>query len=224
MVLCGQVAALATTRCDGDLRLPSAAAMPTPAAHRHLVDRAWALPRQVHGNRVLVLDAPSGPLAAEADAVVTGHPEAAVAVLGADCALVGLASPEGLFGVAHAGWRGLLAGVIEETAAALRRLGASRLETVLGPCIHPECYAFSEPELARLVGRYGPSVVGRTAGGAPALDLPAGVAAALAAGGAPAPTLLGGCTGCSSSGFSWRARAEEGRHALVLWRPTLATP
>lgn len=231
VLLAGGVAALSTTRGDGDFRLPADPCLPgepgvpgdqaarTPAAHRRLVDREWALPRQVHGASVVVLEQPNGPLGREADAVVTAHPDAAVAVLGADCALVGFASPEGVFGVAHAGWRGLLAGVLEATVAALMSLGAGRVEAVLGPCIHPECYAFSEADLAPIAERLGPSVRGITSSGVPALDLPGAVDAALARVGVPAPRRLGGCTGCSSSGFSHRARQEVERHALVLWRP-----
>ncbi|MCU1490800.1 MAG: hypothetical protein JWM85_2205, partial [Acidimicrobiaceae bacterium] len=126
--LCGGVAALATDASAGDLRLAgSPRPSRTPNRHRELVDREWAIPRQVHGARVVVLETSRGPLDVEADAVVSATSDACVAVLGADCGLVGLASPEGLFGVAHAGWRGLDAGVIEATVKALGDLGASRL-------------------------------------------------------------------------------------------------
>lgn len=175
--------------------------------------------RQVHGARVVTLAGPSGPTAEEADALVATDPQAAVAVLGADCPLVGLASPEGLFAVAHAGWRGLLAGVVERAVAALADAGATGCVAVLSPCIHPECYAFGPAELDQAVARFGAGVAATTAAGAPALDLPSAVDAALAAAGVAPASRLGGCTACAGAGFSHRARAEEQRHALVLWRP-----
>ena len=48
----------------------------------------------------------------------------------------------GVVGAAHAGWRGAVAGVLEETAAAMERLGASRARIVaaVGPCIAQESY------------------------------------------------------------------------------------
>jgi len=55
---------------------------------------------------------------------VVAGPGAAVAVVVADCAPVALASPEGIAGVAHAGWRGLEAGVIQATVAVMRGHGA----------------------------------------------------------------------------------------------------
>lgn len=211
--LVGGVAALATTRREGDLR-PSSGG----PDRRDLVDRRWTFVRQVHGSRVLVVTREHPAERLEADALVTADPSACLAVLGADCALLGLASREGLFGVAHAGWRGLLGGVVAETVRALRRLGASHLEGVLGPCIHAECYAFGPGPLEEAVAAFGPSVAATTATGEPALDLPAGVDAALAREGVAAPARLGGCTACGGDYFSYRARREAGRQALALWR------
>ncbi len=66
----------------------------------------------------------------------------------------------------------------------MRAMGAGHVVGALGPCIHAECYEFSEEDLDVVVAAYGPAVRGRTTAGRPALDLPATVAAALAAGGA----------------------------------------
>ena len=206
---------LVSDRHGGDLRQ---AAPDAPGRRRSLVDLPWTTVRQVHGDRVVVVD--HGPLAPgeEADALVTSLPGRAIAVLGADCALVGLASPEGILGVAHAGWRGLRAGVLEAAAGAMRSLGASRLTAVLGPCIHAECYEFGPTDLDVVAGRLGPGVRATTASGAPALDLPAGVRAALALADVDGVDDVGGCTACSARWFSHRARRDEGRHALVVWR------
>jgi copper oxidase (laccase) domain-containing protein len=188
--------------------------------------------RQVHGNTVLVVAPPPGPgprdepsvttpvtasPAGEGDALVAGAGGLGLAVLTADCASVALGSPEGVFGAVHAGWRGLVDGVVERAIATMEDHGATDVVGALGPCIHPECYEFSDHHLDRVAARYGDGVRGRTSSGRPALDLPATVAAALAAGGARQHPGLAACTGCSGGYFSHRARGDVGRQALVVW-------
>ncbi len=73
-----------------------------------------------------------------ADAMVTAMRGIALGVLTADCGPLLFADRSaGVIGAAHAGWRGALTGVIENTLAAMERLGASRASThvALGPCI-----------------------------------------------------------------------------------------
>lgn len=89
--------------------------------------------RQVHGTRVMAAysASPDQP----ADAIVADRPGAVCAVLTADCLPVVFASASGReIAVAHAGWRGLSAGVLEATVAAL---GAPAGEVLawLGPAI-----------------------------------------------------------------------------------------
>jgi copper oxidase (laccase) domain-containing protein len=149
--------------------------------------------------------------------LVTDARDDALAILTADCASLALGSPEGIFGAVHAGWRGLLAGVVEATVAAMRARGAVDVVGALGPCIHPECYEFAAADLAVVVDAYGPAVQGRTKAGRPALDLPATVAAALAAGGAGQAGGRSACTACAGGHFSHRARGDRPRQALAVW-------
>jgi YfiH family protein len=155
--------------------------------------------------------------AGQGDALVTSAPAACLAVLTADCAPVALGSGEGVFAAVHAGWRGLMEGVLEEAVGAMRAMGATDVVGALGPCIHPGCYEFGEDDLARVVGRYGPGVRGGTADGRPELDLPATVSAALAASGVREIPGVGACTACSTGYFSHRARGDAGRQALLVW-------
>ncbi len=180
--------------------------------------RTWYWLRQEHGSVVRVVGGePPQPVQA-GDALVSAEPSACLAILTADCASIALGSPEGVCAAVHAGWRGLAAGVIEAAASAMRELGASAVVGALGPCIHAECYAFSEPELCTVADRYGDQVRGRTSLGGPALDVPASVRSAMAgAGVAPAPGAEG-CTACDERYFSHRARRDTGRQALVVWR------
>lgn len=95
--------------------------------------------RQVHGTRVLRFDAPVDG-EPEADAAVASAPGVVLAILTADCLPVVLAARDGgEVGAAHAGWRGLAAGVLEATVAAMRS-GPGELVAWLGPAAGPQAY------------------------------------------------------------------------------------
>lgn len=217
----GRAAWVFSTRADGDLAIDA----PDVATTRRAVlaraggpDVEWNWLRQVHGPAVVVADRPGAHRGTEADALVTATPGVPVAVQTADCGAVVLTSPEGVVGAAHAGWRGLAAGVVEATVAAMRDLGATTVSAHAGPMIHPECYEFGEKDLAAVADALGPGVVGRTSAGTPALDLPAGVATAVARAGATLVTASPACTACDADRwFSHRARREAGRLAAVVW-------
>jgi hypothetical protein len=182
--------------------------------------------RQVHGTTVVVADvgpgrtdpwAP-GAMPPEGDAVVASTSAVALAVLTADCAPVALGSPEGVFGAVHVGWRGLAAGVVARSVEAMGALGATAVVAGLGPCIGPCCYEFAPDDLAAVGAACGTDVEARTTQGRPSLDLPGAVRARLEAAGVPLVTAIGDCTVCTPGYFSHRARRDEGRQALVVWR------
>jgi copper oxidase (laccase) domain-containing protein len=100
----------------------------------------------------------------------------------------------------------------------VRALGATEVSAGLGPCIHACCYRFKAPELDVLAQRYGEGVRAVTTLGEPALDLPHAVRCALAQGGAQLVVDLDRCTACGSDAFSYRARHDEARQALLVWR------
>jgi len=117
-----RVRALVTTRGEADPALPAAP--------------AWL--RQVHG--VAVVDAASAAGEPEADASVARQPNAICVVKAADCLPVLLADDAGsVVGAAHAGWRGLSAGVIEATVEQMR-VAPQSLIAWLGPAIGPTAY------------------------------------------------------------------------------------
>ncbi len=97
---------------------------------------------QVHGTAVATLTPESAALPAPiADAAVTRDSGVVCAVLTADCLPVLFADRGGgAVGIAHAGWRGLAAGVLEATIAALSDLGTRPDDVLawLGPAIGPE--------------------------------------------------------------------------------------
>ena len=101
--------------------------------------------RQVHSANVIVVSDPSEVITnrPKADAMVTGLPNIALGILTADCAPVLLAEPESsIIGAAHAGWKGALSGVIENTISEMQKLGARRENIIacVGPCIAQESY------------------------------------------------------------------------------------
>jgi polyphenol oxidase len=214
----GAVEVRFTGKAEGDMADPTGSDPEVAVRRRSVSDLPWTTLRQVHGARVIVVDGPGAGAGSAADGAVTAAGGAALAILTADCAPVALASREGVLGAVHAGWRGLMAGVIEETVAAMRDLGASVVVAALGPCIGPECYEFGRPELEGLVARLGAGVRGRHRNGAPALDVPAAVRAALGHAGVKLVTDVGVCTACSPDHWSWRARGDCQRQAMVVWR------
>jgi copper oxidase (laccase) domain-containing protein len=125
-----------TDTSDGDFRPSHRFDRDGAEVLRHDVtaDFPWTWLRQVHGADVVVVDAPGQHAGAAADAAVAVVPGAPVSVLTADCAPVVLVDDAGVaVAVAHAGWRGLAAGVLAETVAAMRARGATSVRAVLGP-------------------------------------------------------------------------------------------
>jgi len=187
---------------------------------RAVVDLSWTWLRQVHGERVVMVSGPGVAAGEVADASVASGPGCALAILTADCVPVGLASPEGIIGAAHAGWRGMAKGVIDRTIEAMRSLGATEVKAVIGPCVHAECYEFGDRDLDVVAASVGEEVRARTAEGRTALDLVAGARVRLAAAGLNDDDVadVGVCTACSDEHWSWRARREPARQAMVVWR------
>lgn len=99
---------------------------------------------QVHSADVLTADA-KWPDAArpKGDAIVTDRPGLLLGILTADCAPVLFTDSEaGVVGAAHAGWKGAVSGVTDNTIAAMEKLGArrQRIAAAVGPCIARASY------------------------------------------------------------------------------------
>ncbi len=106
--------------------------------------------KQVHGPRVVSADDISTP--PEADAAVTSTPGVVCVVQMADCLPVLFATGDGRkVGAAHAGWRGLAAGVLESTVAALDADPAT-VSAWLGPAIGPTAFEVGDEVRDAFVG------------------------------------------------------------------------
>lgn len=182
------------------------------------VDSVVAM-RQVHGAAVVQVTSPE-PSPPTCDALVTTAVGLPLCVRMADCVPVVLAdATAGVVAVAHAGRRGVAAGVVGATVETMWANGASRIEAWVGPHICGGCYevpATMRHEVAAVV----PAAYACTTWGTPSLDLGAGVQAQLVAAGCipvghPAP-----CTREDENLFSYRRQGTRaGRLAgLVVLR------
>lgn len=205
---------VASERADGDVH-PERVPASTLSTRQHAVAGShWAMADQIHGTDVLEVDhrKSSRPLRGVADVLVTADLDTRLAIWAADCAPIVLAADDGTLVGAHGGWRGLAAGVVDIAVHEARRTGASVVAAVLGPVIHSCCYEFDQSDLDTIPD----AVASSTSQGAPALDVPATVAASLARHGIVLD-VEGPCTGCDDRWYSHRVRADAGRHAVVAW-------
>jgi len=198
---------------DGDFRVKEPQAG-IEQRRSDLVDLPWSWIRQVHGTTVLAVDEPGQHAGATADGLLTTAPGCPIAVTTADCAPLVLLAAGGL-AVVHAGWRGLMDGIVGSAAELLGTAAGRPVATLLGPCIGPGAYEFGSDELDRMRARFGPGVESITDDGRPALDLPATVGLACAEAGWPVPP----APICTSGPqwFSHRTRRDEGRQTAVAW-------
>jgi polyphenol oxidase len=120
-----------------------------------------AVPFQIHSPDAVAITEPWPPSERpQCDALVTATPGLALGVTGADCGMILFADERArVIGVAHAGWRGALTGVVEATVTAMEGLGAKRADVVaaLGPCIGPNSYEVG-PEFVAAFERAGDDV------------------------------------------------------------------
>lgn len=186
------------------------------------VDRI-AFPEQVHGAEVAQLvDAGSVELSrwpggVGCDAIVTAERGVALGVLVADCMPVLLADPgAGVVGAAHAGRRGLAAGVLRTTLDAMSGLGAeaARIVAVVGPSICGRCYEVPERMRAEIDAAV-PGTACETSAGTPGLDLVAGAISVLRAAGVTA-TATRICTAEDARFYSYRRDGRTGRFAGIV--------
>ncbi len=106
--------------------------------------------RQVHGTTIALEPGDDEP---EADAAVTTTPGAVLAILTADCLPVVFAAADGSeIGAAHAGWRGLAAGVLEATVATMRT-SPTGIVAWLGPAAGPQAYEIGDEVFDAFVPR-----------------------------------------------------------------------
>jgi YfiH family protein len=208
-----RVRSLMTTRESGDMAKEEARA----GLRRILpADPVWL--RQLHGTGVLDLDAAGDDV--RADAAITRSSKRVCIVQVADCMPVLLAERSGtVVGAAHAGWRGLAAGVLEATIAAMR-VPAEQILAWLGPAIGPRVYEVGDEVRAAFVAHdeAASQAFSPTRPGHWLLDLYRVARQRLHAEGVK--TIYGGdfCTYSDADHFySYRRDGPTGRMAALIW-------
>lgn len=206
------VRALVTTRAMGDMKQAAAR-----GKLRALVPAEPRWMRQVHGTAVLEAPFEEG---AAADASVTRRRGEVCVVMAADCMPVLFAAGDGsAVGAAHAGWRGLCAGVLEETVARMGVPPASLLAW-LGPAIGPRAYEVGDEVRAAFLARdaHAASAFAATRPGHWLLDLYAVARQRLAALGVGRVTGGAHCTHTEAARFySYRRDGATERMAALIW-------
>jgi YfiH family protein len=166
------------------------------------------------------------------DALITDTPGLGLVALGADCAVIGIAGRRldgtSVAGVAHCGWRGLVADILGSLVRGMVDAGGQNLQAVVGPTICGSCYPVDQVRAERVIADCTPGVVEATVqviastGGAVThhLDIQAGVHQRLTELGVDISVAFG-CTAEDERWFShrasiaqWGAGAVTGRHAL----------
>ncbi len=129
----------------------------------------WVVAGQCHGHRVLEVNGSDGGEGALApserlrgyDALVLAEPNLFALSLSADCPLVVVADPRSIrAGVAHAGWRGTAAGVVEEMLGALEAAGSDLSEcfAAISPGICGDCFEVGEEVFDAVAQRPGAGI------------------------------------------------------------------
>ena len=175
---------------------------------------------QVHGTAVADLDAPREAGRPRADAAVTATPGRVGVVLTADCMPVFLADHAGnRVAVAHAGWRGLCAGVLESSLAALR---AEPRDVIawMGPAIGPQAFEVG-PEVKEAFERMDAAAASAFVPGKPGkyyADLYELARQRLARAGVASVHGGGFCTFRETGRFfSYRRAQRSGRMGAFIW-------
>lgn len=201
-------------RADGDFRVDRPAEE-LATRRATFAPGAWTWLRQVHGARVVEVGAPGDAVGTEADACLTTVPGAVLAVHTADCVPIVLAGG-GVVAAVHAGWRGVVEGVIPATMSALRTHTGGEVHAFVGPHIRAAHYEFGEDDLEAVVAVAGPSARSRTASGAPALDMTAAVRSVLSATGVTVVDVAADDT-ADPRWFSHRTRGDRERQVTAAW-------
>ena len=177
---------------------------------------AWL--QQVHG--ILAVDAAKVVKTVEADAAFSRTADCVCAVMTADCLPVLFCDRAGtVVAAAHAGWRGLLAGVLESTIAAMD-VAPGELLAWLGPAIGPEAFEVGDEVRAAFVAR-DPAAASAFRAGQPGkwlADLEALARQRLAQAGVTDLHGGGMCTVSDAERFfSYRRDGQTGRMATLIW-------
>ncbi len=175
---------------------------------------------QVHGTDVIRTSLQTACTTPSADAACTAEPGLGIAIRTADCAplvLFGKRKDGDAIAAVHCGWRGTVAGVVENALAALAA-GPDRISAWIGPAICANCYEVDAPVRDRLSAQERDAVL--TQGRDRDhwwMDLPGLVALRLRTSGVRSIAHARLCTAHDPRFYSHRKQRDSGRMATVVW-------
>ena len=202
-----------TDRCDGDFHVDGPADG-LDLLRKQTMAGEWTWLRQAHGADVVTVTRLGEGSGASADAAVTTVLGAVLAVQTADCVPI-VFTGDGVIGVAHSGWRGIVEGVLPATVERMRQLGADNLLATIGACIRPSHYEFGPEDLDAVVAVTSDAVRSVTEAGNPALDMATAARVALEKAGVERINDLGHNT-ADERFYSHRTRGDTGRQVSVV--------
>ena len=168
----------------------------------------WATIDQVHGSTVAPVDAPGH--YGEADGLATATRGVPLVVATADCVPVSVVGDHTL-ALVHAGWRGVVAGIVPAAVARIEHWGDTVSSVVVGPHIGACCYEVGEEVLEQIGGHRASTTWGSTS-----VDLAAAI-------GAQVPDVpvvsVGPCTREDPAYASHRRDGSPERQIAVAWLP-----
>ena len=169
--------------------------------------------QQVHSARVC--EAQAGDCG-RGDALWTDREDLALCVATADCLPIVLSSEQGL-AVIHAGWRGIVRGVIPATVE--RFSGGSRIDAWVGPAISGCCYEVGRDVADEIAGASTAKAIRQVRGGGIYVDLIAAASHQLSATGVRTIETSGRCTYCDAALlWSYRRHGQgAGRNYTFAW-------
>jgi hypothetical protein len=182
---------------------------------------AWTACEQVHGAAVAQVGGSERGAGREAgssirgtDALWTEEAGVALVIRTADCVPIVLADARRRrVGVVHAGWRGLIAGVV---AAAVEAMGdEAGITACVGPAIGPCCYEVGEDVAAPARDTFGEEIIYEGYRDLPHVDLWRATTIALERAGVTDLAIAALCTKCESHRFFSHRAGDAGRHGLV---------
>jgi YfiH family protein len=172
------------------------------------ISRAWAFVRQVHGGVVRAVDQPGS--AGSADGLITDQPGLPLAIATADCMPIIIEGDRSV-AILHAGWRGVVAGIVGAGIEAMKALDDTPRRAAIGPSIGPCCYEVGD-EVRSAVGDY----ASRTTSSTPSVDLWSAAAAQLSDLDVWRSDI---CTYTEPGLRSYRRDATTERQVAVAWLP-----
>jgi len=207
---------LSTDSSDGNLSI-SQPLNHLHQAQRRLIDAPWSYLKQVHGGKIFRIRNSGDHQGDEGDGMISTAGGIPMAIQVADCAPIALICETPVIGIVHAGWRGLLAGIVQNACTEMRKLGGYPTIAVVGPCIYPKHYEFGSVKLKQMTREFGPTVGSETEEGTPALDIPETARIALLRSNILDTQFIGECTASTGKYWSHRVGGNEERQAMIAW-------